>query len=196
MSDRVFVALLTAALFALSAGVPVVARSDDADNVSPHARMLTDDAVCLECHTRRPAAGEHAADHFLGAAPSEVCLACHSEYEHPGTKEHLGRDAGRLLGDEHGRIACFTCHDPHPAGVIAGRTIHRFDASDTTRALVAARALPPGTTRREPGARFGALLRYPSRDAAGCRTCHETPPDGARSWYGVAPNTLDRVLLY
>jgi hypothetical protein len=196
MSDRMLVALLVAALCTLSAGVPVATGADEEDAVSPHARMLGDDAVCLECHSRRPAAGEHAPDYFLSARPSEVCLGCHSEYEHPGTKEHLGRDARRLLGDEHGKIACFTCHDPHPAGVIAGRSVHRFDASETTRALVAARALPPGTTRREPSERFGALLRYPARDAAGCRMCHEMPPDGARSWQGVPPNTLDRVLLY
>ncbi len=176
MSTRALVAVVLAFAWALAPGA-AFAEGEDVD-VSPHARMVDDQSVCVECHTRVPPAGEHARDYLLDAAPSAVCVTCHSEFEHAGTKQHLGKDAGGHLGDENGKIACFTCHDPHPQGVIAGRTVYKADVTARTQALVGAQELPKGTELRAPSARLGALLRYPTRDDEVCRTCHAAPDTG------------------
>src|SRR6185436_15250644 len=128
-------------------------------------------------------AEEHAADYFLVDTPSETCLGCHSESEHTGVLEHVGKDvpkdAATLPVDEHGKIACFTCHDPHPQGVLPGRTVYKSAASPTTRAFIAARSWPSSVERREPSEAFGGLLRAPMAEE-GCVVCHGSVQD--RPW--------------
>ena len=139
---------------------------EDEDN--PHEKMVRSKSVCIDCHTRVPKPEEHAADYFLVDTPSEHCLGCHSDMEHVGAKEHLGKDAPKELpADEHGKIACFTCHDPHPQGMLPGRTVHASAVSASTRAFISARTWPPLLERREPSEAFGALLR-----TSDCTTCH------------------------
>lgn len=144
---------------------------DDQDEDNPHEKMLRSKSVCIDCHTRVPKADEHAADFFLVDAPSENCLGCHSETEHAGVKEHVGKDPGTLPADENGKIACFTCHDPHPEGVLPGRTVYKSTVSANTRAFLAARTWPPSVEQRSPSEAFGALLRTPMVEE-GCPVCH------------------------
>jgi hypothetical protein len=168
MRSRVAV-LLAAALLQLVVAARARA-ADDEDN--PHEEMTRSKSACIDCHTRLPKPGEHAPDYFLVDAPSETCLGCHGEYEHAGVSEHAGKDAAPLPGDEHGKIACFTCHDPHPGGTLEGRTVHKSMVSEPTRAFIAGRTLPASVERREPSEAFGALLRSPFGDQ-GCPVCHD-----------------------
>ena len=171
-------ALAVAAALLLVGAVGAHAAEKDKDEDNPHEKMTRSRSVCIDCHTRVPKPGEHAADYSLVDAPSENCLGCHSESEHAGARAHLGREfakeapevAAGLPLDEHGKIACFTCHDPHPAGVIEGRTVHASAVNTETRTFLAARALPAGAERLEPSAEFGALLRLPP--GVGCAGCH------------------------
>jgi hypothetical protein len=146
-----------------------VGAASDEDN--PHEKMTRSKSVCLDCHTKVPKAGEHAPDYSLVDTPSETCLGCHGEYEHAGVHEHVGQPAEPLLGDENGKIACFTCHDPHPSGVLEGRTVYKASMSASTRALLAARTLPASVEPHQPSEALGALLRVPMGDP-GCPTCH------------------------
>lgn len=170
-------ALVVAATLAMVVVAPGLARGDE-DN--PHEKMTRSTGACLDCHTKIPKPGEHADDWFLVDAPSETCLGCHSETEHPGVAEHVGKDAPKALpADENGKIACFTCHDPHPQGVLPGRTVHKSAASPTTRALLAARSWAPPLERRDPSDAFGGLLRAPM-GGNDCVVCHGSVED--RPW--------------
>ncbi|MEM4409516.1 MAG: cytochrome c3 family protein [Candidatus Caldarchaeum sp.] len=147
--------------------------------------MVKDKAVCLDCHTKVPEPEETAPDYFLIDLPSENCLACHSEFEHSGVEEHSGKDAKPLPGDENGKIACFTCHDPHPQSVIEGRRVYTSELSDRTRAFIDKIVYPAvekrvklkvtATEKRE------ALLRLPSSGNELCMKCHENLKD-AKYW--------------
>jgi len=146
-------------------------KSDDEDN--PHENMTKGKTACLDCHTKLPKAGEHAADYFLVDPPSEHCLGCHDEGEHVGGREHLGQDAQPLPGDENGKIACFTCHDPHPEGVLEGRKVYKAEINEQTKALMAARELPKSAKLFESKMKYGGLLRFPVADGEGCPDCHK-----------------------
>ncbi|MEM4658553.1 MAG: hypothetical protein QXX77_09065 [Candidatus Methanosuratincola sp.] len=152
---------------------------------NPHEEMIKDKAVCLDCHTKVPKPGETAPDYFLVDLPSENCLACHSEFEHSGIQEHSGKDAKPLPGDENGKIACFTCHDPHPQGVIEGRSVYASELSDRTRAFID-KIVVPGVEKRvklkvSPIEEKEALLRLPSAGGEICLKCHENLQD-AKQW--------------
>lgn len=180
------VALL--ALLAFLVLGPRLARGDDDD---PHEKMVGDRSVCIDCHTRVPKPDEHAADYFLVDTPSEHCLGCHSDTEHAGAKEHLGQAAPKdLPADENGTIACFTCHDPHPQGVLPGRTVHASAVSERTRAFLATRAWPSTLERREPSKAFGALLR--ASECAVCHTAVEDRPWRERTTWSEAIRVLPR----
>lgn len=179
MKGSTLAAVAFAALAVLSSGI---ALAVDKGEENPHERMLKSKSVCIDCHTRVPAAGAHVANYLLVDTPSESCLGCHGEHEHAGVAEHMGKDAQPLPGDENGKIACFTCHDPHPAGVIEGRTVYTSDVGASTRALAAARELPPGAKRSDEERKFGALLRFPVANGEGCLTCHENLRGDAKSW--------------
>jgi hypothetical protein len=168
--------LLTAAGVARGAG-------EEADDDNPHAKMPRSQGVCIDCHTRVPKPEEHAADYFLVDPPSETCLGCHSESEHAGVLEHVGKDlskdAGALPGDENGKIGCITCHDPHPQGVLPGRTVYKSAVNGDTRAFIAARSWPSSVERQDPSDVLGGLLRAPFAEQS-CSMCHSFVRE--RSW--------------
>lgn len=167
-------------------------ESDDED--TPHENMTRSKTACLDCHTKLPKADEHAADYFLVDPSSEICLGCHNEHEHVGGREHIGKEAQPLPGDENGKIACFTCHDPHPEGVLEGRRVYKAEINERTKALIAARDLPASAERLEPKMKFGALLRFPVTNGEGCPDCHASRKEPA-SWRGrLLWNKFIRVL--
>lgn len=179
-TERIVVVVLAALL--LIAGVGRAAEDKDEDN--PHEKMVRSKSVCIDCHTKVPGVDEHAPDYFLVDTPSEHCLGCHAENEHVGVREHDGKELPkdvtmRLPLDENGKIACFTCHDPHPAGLLAGRTVTKSNVSEATRAFIAMRSFPPVVERRMPSDQFGALLRLPAGEA-GCSVCHVSQKEA--SW--------------
>lgn len=201
MRSRRALAVLTVVLVLGAVAAHAAEKGKDKDEDNPHEKMVRSKGVCIECHTKVPKPGEHAADYFLVDAPSENCLGCHDESEHAGTHEHLGQElekdadpaAARLPLDEHGKMACFTCHDPHPAGLIEGRTVHKAAMNAETRAFVAARPLPAKVERLEPSEAFGALLRIPVADGEGCRQCHVAKEEEA--WReNLLPGHFMRVL--
>jgi hypothetical protein len=194
MKNSARVILIVMLLLIATAGL-ARGKGKESDEDNPHEKMTRSKSACLDCHTKLPKAGEHAADYFLVDTPSEHCLGCHDENEHPGTHEHLGKDMTvPLPGDEHGKIACFTCHDPHPNGVLEGRTVHAVDINEATAAFIAARQLPAGVERRETKPQFGALLRLPMTNGDGCWKCHAVH-DEDESWRTrLLPNQFIRVL--
>ncbi len=169
MRNRVLL-LYVVLLLGLVSGGARGAESDDEDN--PHENMTRSKTACLDCHTKLPKPDEHAADYFLVDPPSETCLGCHDEHEHVGGREHVGKDAQPLPGDENGKIACFTCHDPHPEGVLGGRRLYKAEINEQTKALIAARDLPESAKPLESKMKFGALLRFPVTSGGGCPDCH------------------------
>lgn len=185
MKSRTVAILAAAAVVLLSGGG---ARGDEDD---PHEKMVRDKGVCIDCHTRVPKPDEHAADYFLVDTPSEHCLGCHSDTEHTGAKEHLGKDAPKELpADENGKIACFTCHDPHPQGVLPGRTVHKSAVSESTRAFLATRTWPSTFEHRQPSEAFGALLR--ASECAVCHTAVKERPWRERTTWSEAIRVLPR----
>lgn len=172
MSTRWTLLVVFAACFLAVGAVVARAADDEKDEDNPHEKMVRSKSVCVECHTKVPKVGEHAPDYFLVDTPSEHCLGCHDENEHVGVPEHLGKDAAPLPADEKGKIACFTCHDPHPDGVLAGRKVHRAGLNDSTKRFITARDLPAGVELRESEEELGALLRFPMAEGEGCRQCH------------------------
>lgn len=113
-----------------------LSHADEDDEENPHTEMVDDQFICLDCHTDLPKEGQTSPTYFLVDDPSENCLGCHEETQHPGSKEHQGQKTEILPGDENGEIACFTCHDPHPQGVIEGRTVYNADISERNRKFI------------------------------------------------------------
>lgn len=111
----------------------------------PAGRMRVD--ACLFCHTRRPDLppdGRRRFQPVLRAESSDLCLNCHTRHwdfspaghvDRPVTEEILShllhRDATRRVGTGAsepppqparlplgaGRVTCYTCHNPHYAGM-------------------------------------------------------------------------------
>lgn len=143
---------------------------------NPHIEMVDDQFVCLECHTDIPKEGQTSPTYFLVDDPSENCLGCHEETQHPGTKEHEGQKADPLPGDEKGEIACFTCHDPHPQGVIKGRTVYNTEIAESNRKFIRL-VVTPGLKERlgrevKIETEIEVYLREPADKI--CISCHET----------------------
>jgi hypothetical protein len=192
MKSSVLLLLIVLLLGLAPVGVWGGESDDDEDN--PHDKMTRSKSACIDCHTKLPKTGEHAPDYFLVDTPSEHCLGCHDENEHVGVPEHIGKDAAPLPGDENGKIACFTCHDPHPGGVLEGRKVYEAEINEQTKALMTARDLPGAVERRESKQMFGALLRFPIASGEGCRDCHAATEDPAFWKKRLLRSTLIRVL--
>ncbi|MDA2919937.1 cytochrome c3 family protein [Desulfobacterota bacterium AH_259_B03_O07] len=157
---------------------PLSVYTQDEEEENPHIEMIDDQFVCLDCHTDIPKKGETSPTYFLVDLPSENCLGCHSEIQHAGVKEHGGKDAKPLPGDENGKIACFTCHDPHPQGVIEGRVVYEADLNERSRKFIELIVFP--YLEEEVGKEIEyepekkVYLREPVKDNKICVTCHET----------------------
>lgn len=139
--------------------------ADPANRLDPHAPLrlspVPDDA-CAICHAGPPTA----ADPALQLDPVAICHSCHASEQHTGIAAHLEREldpvtlerarAARLpLPD--GRIACVTCHDPHP------------NASE--RPVATAQAPSWFVDRFGPVAPGSDLARLPG--PALCTACHD-----------------------
>jgi len=155
---------------------PAVLLSQEEDN--PHVEMVDDEFVCLDCHTDVPKKGETSPTYFLVDEPSENCLGCHDETQHAGAKDHEGQKAERLPGDENGDITCFTCHDPHPGGVIEGRTVYDAELSDRSKEFIEFIVVPSLKEKLgyEVKPNF-SVTKVRLRESSNklCITCHEAP---------------------
>lgn len=152
--------------------------AQDEDDDNPHKEMLRSQFTCLDCHTDVPKEGETSPTYFLFDLPSENCLGCHSDIEHAGVTEHLGKDSKPLPGDENGKIACFSCHDPHPEGAIKGRVVHEANVNKRTREFINIVVLPSvekrlGKEEKMSSAPYKEVrLRYPVTKNQLCEKCH------------------------
>lgn len=151
-------------------------KEEEEEEENPHTMMVDDDFVCLDCHTEVPKEGAKSPAYFLVDAPSENCLGCHDDGTHPGSKQHVGKDIKTGLPlDENGAIACFTCHDPHPAGVLKERKVYGAELSERSAEFLRLVRLP--ALRKETGGEIkldtakNVYLRQPMNKI--CRTCHE-----------------------
>lgn len=146
------------------------------DEDNPHDNMVDDQFVCLDCHTEIPKAGQKSPTYFLVDKPSENCLGCHDETQHAGSKEHLGKKAEPMPGDENGEIACFSCHDPHPQGVLEGRTVYNFDTTEYNQKFIKLVVMPQ--LEKDLGQKLiinkesVVYLRKPANEI--CISCHES----------------------
>src|SRR3989304_8495046 len=133
------IALVTFLLISYS-----ISRSQE----SPHSAMEAnpkDEGNCLVCHSEVPKEGEKSPTYLLNSEPSQVCLVCHSETEHVGSNIHLGYvnpKESNLPGAENNKIACFTCHDPHPKGIIKGRVVYEAHLGRYERGFIKEVVLP------------------------------------------------------
>lgn len=154
----------------------LISQEKEEEEENPHTGMVDDEFVCLDCHTEVPKEGMKSPTYFLVDEPSENCLGCHDETTHPGSKEHEGQDAKPLPGDQSGKIACFTCHDPHPEGVIKGRKVYGTDynqrSMDFLRIIVAPELKEELGMNIELDPDKVIYLREPMNKI--CSTCHET----------------------
>lgn len=145
---------------------------------SPHSAMEAnpkDEDNCLVCHSKVPKEGENNPNHLLNSQPSQVCLTCHSETQHVGSKKHLNYTnpkESNLPGDENNKIACFTCHDPHPEGVIKGRVVYEAEPGKREKDLIKELALSKKEAKLHLTKETKVLLRVPLEDNKLCRTCH------------------------
>jgi len=156
----------------------LASQAQDEDEENPHEEMVEDEFVCLDCHTDVPKKGETSPTYFLVDKPSENCLGCHDETQHAGAKEHDGQKAEYLPGDENGEIACFTCHDPHPEGVIEGRVVYEAELSERSKQFIEYIVTPElteavGYEMKPDLSVTEVYLREPTNKL--CITCHETP---------------------
>jgi hypothetical protein len=151
-----------------------VARSQE----SPHAAMEQnpkDQGNCLVCHSEVPKPGEKAPNYLLNFKPSETCLLCHSASQHVGSKEHLQYpipQSGSLPGDENNKIACFSCHDPHPQGIIEGRVVYGADLGKHEKDFITQVLIPEKGGEIALPKRKEVLLRLPVQDNKLCVNCH------------------------
>lgn len=145
---------------------------------SPHSAMeanTKDEDNCLVCHSKVPKEGEKNPKYLLNSEPSQVCLTCHSETQHVGSKKHLdymNPKESNLPGDENNKIACFTCHDPHPQGIIKGRVVYEADLGIREEDLIKELALSRKETKLHLTKGTKVLLRLPLGENKLCKTCH------------------------
>jgi hypothetical protein len=163
--------LLLIAFFLLS--YPI-ARSEE----SPHAAMEQnpkDEGNCVFCHSEVPKPGEKAPNYLLNFKPSEACLACHSASQHVGSKEHLEYSipqSSNLPGDENNKVACFSCHDPHPQGIIEGRVVYDVDLEKHEKDFLTQVVIPERKGKIGLPEETKVLLRLPLTDNKLCMSCH------------------------
>ena len=148
---------------------------------SPHAAMEQnpkDEDNCLFCHSEMPKAGEKVSNYLLNFEPSEACLVCHSASQHVGSKEHLEYtipQSSNLPADENNKLACFSCHDPHPQGIIEGRTVYGVDRGKHEKDFITQVVVPERAGKIALPEKTKVLLRLPLEDNKLCIDCHVAP---------------------
>jgi hypothetical protein len=145
---------------------------------SPHSAMEEnpkDEGNCLFCHSELPKEGEKAPNYLLNFEPSEACLACHSASQHVGSKEHLEYSipqSSSLPGDENNKVACFSCHDPHPQGIIKGRIVYDIELGQHEKEFITQVVIPERGGKIALPEKTKVLLRLPIEDNKLCVDCH------------------------
>lgn len=164
------IALVTFLLISYS-----ISRSQE----SPHSAMEAnpkDEGNCLVCHSEVPKEEEKKPNYLLNTEPSQVCLVCHSETEHVGSNIHLdyvNPKESNLPGAENNKIACFTCHDPHPQGIIKGRVVYEAHLGRYEKDFIKEVVLPKKEAKEVSlTEKTKVLLRLPLEDNRLCRACH------------------------
>jgi hypothetical protein len=148
---------------------------------SPHSAMEEspkDEGNCLFCHSELPKEGEETPNYLLNFEPSEACIACHSESQHVGSKEHLQYlipQSSNLPGDEKNKVACFSCHDPHPQGIIKGRVVYDVDREKHEKDFITQVVIPERGGKIALPEKTKVRLRLPIEDNKLCVNCHVTP---------------------
>lgn len=161
------------------------------DRFDPHGAMARGERgeVCEHCHleTPEPDAGE--AD--LKIAGPNICLGCHPENVHVGSRAHLApldgamarsAEAAGLPLHEDRRVVCVTCHDPHPSSLKASaRERARREGLPLYPDSWWAQVVEPAFEERAEalGARLEPVrvesdyLRLSAADGALCMACHD-----------------------
>ena len=119
--------LLEYVLIGLLVGPLLPMPASDGGQTSCHQRM-----PCVVCHTQTPEAGA-AGNQPLGLRTDvdERCNSCHGVAamgSHPQGCPPAKPLLGQLPLDAEGRIACYTCHEPHGKG----RSPHYLRRDDPT----------------------------------------------------------------
>lgn len=165
-------------LFATLVTFLFISYSVSSSQESPHSAMGAnpkDEGNCLICHSKVPKQGEKNPKYLLNSESSQVCLVCHSETQHVGSKRHLdymNPKESNLPGDENDRIACFTCHDPHPQGIIKGRVVYEAELGKREKDIIKEVVLTKKETKLHVTNETKVLLRVPLGDNKLCKTCH------------------------
>jgi len=157
----------------------LISYSVSSSQESPHSAMEAnpkDEENCSICHSEVPKKSEEKKPNYLlNSEPSQVCLNCHSETEHVGSEKHLdytNPKESNLPGDENNKIACFTCHDPHPQGIIKDRTVYEAYLGKHERDFIKEVAIPMKEAKVHLTKKTKVLLRLPLEDNKLCRSCH------------------------
>ena len=134
----------------------------------PHAAMRRGPIPpesCTTCHSGDPTA----VDPMLHVPVPRVCYSCHPDHQHVGIPSHLQQElppemapraSAAKLPVWDGKVACVTCHDPHP-----------HVADQVPKGPVVPDAFAEATERPSPVE--SDLLRLPLTGGALCVACHD-----------------------
>lgn len=126
--------------------------SQGAAQISPHRQLAADggliEETCRYCHNSVPAIphdGARRSAPDLRIASSQLCLSCHSRHWDFSQRGHVerpmpdtfNRPAELPLAD--GNVACYSCHNPHQAGLFPAGSVLGARATVPIDAAVALR---------------------------------------------------------
>lgn len=132
--------------------------------ISPHKNLDAAGQIiassCTFCHIRRPpmpADGRRTGESLLHVDGSRLCLSCHSRHWDVSPRGHVDREASEhtrqvmsargvssLFPLSNGEVTCYSCHNPHEAGLFQADSIlgeRSMDAADVHSALRAPSAV-------------------------------------------------------
>ena len=150
-----------------------------------------EDASCKGCHGVIPEPGAAPEQVALHMGPEGTCSMCHRGPTHAGADSHLGRivpdplRAGlspQLALLEGGRIACFTCHEPHmDIDTSEHQATGERPLAAELRTLAEQREWA-GLVERDAAwpplrpAELPVMVSLPVENGALCRACHGSGP--------------------